>query len=120
MDGDACGIVINRGRKDDEGFTACRSLRWREFTKPVAEFGERVMCAPVLSVSDGKFDARWENGVRLGTKAESGESLIGTSDGVAKARDVRERRWVGRGGLRQVQRCTVGGSHMQEQEQDMK
>ncbi len=34
--------VINRGRKDDEGFTAYRRWTGREFAKPVAEFGECV------------------------------------------------------------------------------
>ncbi len=24
--------VINKGRRDDEGFTACRRWKWREFT----------------------------------------------------------------------------------------
>ncbi len=36
--------VVHRGRKDDEGFTAYRRWKGREFTKPVAEFGE---CMPL-------------------------------------------------------------------------
>ncbi len=32
--------VVNRSRKDDEGFSSNRRWKGREFTKPVAEFGE--------------------------------------------------------------------------------
>ncbi len=68
--------AISRGSKDDEGFTAYRMWKGREFTKPVAKFGERVTCAPALSVGKDKFDAALKEGVWLGIKAESGESLI--------------------------------------------
>ncbi len=33
--------VIKKRRKDDERFTAYRRWKRREFTKPVAEFGEK-------------------------------------------------------------------------------
>jgi hypothetical protein len=62
---------INRGRRDDDGFTACRRLKGREFTKPVAELAERVAYSPALSVCRDKFDARWKERVWLGIKAES-------------------------------------------------
>ncbi len=83
--------VINRRRKDAEGFTACRRRKGREFTKPVAEFGELATYARALSVGKDKFGARWREGAWLGIKAESGESVIGTSDGVAKAKDFRRK-----------------------------
>ena len=35
--------VVNRSRKDDEGFSAYRRWKGREFTKPVAEFGKCVL-----------------------------------------------------------------------------
>ncbi len=52
--------VVNTGRKDDEGFTAQRRWRGREFTKPTAEFGECIAHAPALSVGEDKFDVRWK------------------------------------------------------------
>ncbi len=55
--------VISRGRRGDEGCTAYRRWQGREFTKPVAEFGECVTYAPALSVGQDKFDARWKEGV---------------------------------------------------------
>ena len=44
-----------------------------------------------MSVGKDKFDVRWKEGVWLGIKAESGESLIGTGEGVVKARDFRRK-----------------------------
>ncbi len=87
MDGDACGVSDQQ--RDDEGFTAYRRWKRREFTKPVAEFGEFTVGAPALSVGKDKFDSRRKEGAWLGIKAESGESSTGTSDGVVKARDFR-------------------------------
>jgi hypothetical protein len=40
--------VINRGRKDREGFTPFRRWKGREFNKPVAEFGEPEHYAPAF------------------------------------------------------------------------
>ena len=48
--------VVNRSRKDDEGFSAYRRWKGREFTKPVAEFGECVLYAPATSAGKDKFD----------------------------------------------------------------
>jgi hypothetical protein len=83
--------VVNRSRKDSEGFSAYRRWKGREFTKPVAEFGECVLYAPADSAGKDKFDVRWREGVWLGVRMESGESLIGTDGGVVKARDFRRK-----------------------------
>jgi hypothetical protein len=94
--------VINKGRKDDEGFAACRRRGGKEFTKPVVELGERVMYVLAASVGKNKFDARWMDGVGLWIKLEGGEPIIGTADGVVKARDFRRK--PGEGG-----RCSNDG-----------
>ena len=39
-----------------------------------------------------KLDSRWEQGVWLGVKDTSGEIIIGTPDGVVKARDFKSGR----------------------------
>ncbi len=78
-------------RNDDEGLTAYRRWKAREFTRPVAEFGESVMYLAAASVGKDKFDVRWEDGVWLGIKMESGESIVGTANGVAKASDFRRK-----------------------------
>jgi hypothetical protein len=83
--------MVNKVRKGDEALTAYRRWKWREFAKPVAEFGDCVACAPALSVGKNKLDVRWKEGICLDIKAGSGESLIGASEGVAKARDFRRK-----------------------------
>jgi hypothetical protein len=83
--------VINKGRKDDEGFTAYRRWKGKEFTRPVAEFGECVMYWPAASVGKNKSNVRWMDGVWPGMKPENGESIVGTADGVIKARDFRSK-----------------------------
>ncbi len=42
-----------------------------------------------MSAGKDKFDARWKEGVWLGLRMESGESLIGTNEVVVQARDFR-------------------------------
>ena len=83
--------VVNRSRKDEQGISAYRRWKGREFTKPVAVFGECVLYAPAASAGKDKFDARWKEGVWLGLRMESGESLIRTNEGVVKARDFRRK-----------------------------
>ncbi len=54
----------------------------------MAEFGECVLYAPAISAGKDKFDAIWKEGAWLGRRWESGESSIGTDEGVVDARDV--------------------------------
>ncbi len=80
--------VTNKGRRDDEGFTAHRRWKGREFARPVTEFGEIAMYLPAASVGRNKFDVRRDDGVWLGIKMESGQSILGIASGDAKARDL--------------------------------
>ncbi len=57
----------------------------------MAELRECVMHLPAASVGKNEFDVGWMDGVWLGIKLESGESVIRTADGVVKARDVRRK-----------------------------
>jgi hypothetical protein len=58
--------VVNRARKDDEGFSAYRRWKGREFRKPVTEFGESVLHArrcpqeKTSSMPDGRREFGWE------------------------------------------------------------
>ena len=38
-----------------------------------------------------KFDSRWDTGVWMGIRDESGEAVIGTKDGVVKTRSFRRK-----------------------------
>ncbi len=64
--------AINKGAKDDEGFTPYRRWKLKEFIRPVAEFGKCMMYLPVASAGKNKFDVRWMDVVWLGIKMESG------------------------------------------------
>ncbi len=68
-----------------------RRRKGREFTQPVADLGERALCAPAMSAGKDKFDVRWKEGVWLGVGLESGEFLTRTSEAVAKAREFRRK-----------------------------
>ncbi len=50
--------VTSRGRTDAEGLSIRRRWAGREFTKAVAEIGERALCAPASSASKDKFDIK--------------------------------------------------------------
>ena len=55
------------------------------------EFGEAIMLMRANTKGKDKFDSRWEQGVWLGIREDSGESIIGTSAGVIKARTIGRR-----------------------------
>ena len=57
----------------------------------MAEFGESVWYLPANSAGKNKFETRWREGVWLGVRLESGEAIVGTSEGVLKARDFRRK-----------------------------
>ena len=46
---------------------------------------------PAFSARRKKFDVRWVDGVWLGVKLETGESIIGTPEGAVKARAFRRK-----------------------------
>ena len=54
-----------------------------------------------------KFTVRWQEGIWLGIREESGEAIVGTPDGVLKARSIRrvgsvEERWRSGEGMKGV------------------
>ena len=59
---------------------------------PVAELGENVLYLQANSAGKHKFDVRWHEGIWLGIRDESGESVVGTPEGVVKAKDFRRKR----------------------------
>ena len=89
--------LISRYHKGPDGLTAHRRLRGKEFRVDVCEFGECVWYMKPGSVGKDKFDNKWEDGVWLGVVNESGENIIGTSEGCIKVRAVKrkpiEKRW---------------------------
>jgi hypothetical protein len=85
------GSVICRRRVDNEGMTPYRRWRGRPFNRPVAEFGECIWYLPANTAGINKYEVRWQEGVWLGIRMESGETIVGTELGVVKCRDFRRK-----------------------------
>ena len=84
--------VINRYRKDADGMTAYRRWKGRKFNRNITELGEHVLYLKPNSAGKNKLDIRWHEGIWLGIRDESGESIIGTKEGVVTATDFRRKR----------------------------
>ena len=61
------------------------------------EIGECVYCLHPNSVGKDKLDPRWENGIFVGFREESGEIFVMSKEGVIKVRSfnrrMEEERW---------------------------
>ena len=87
-----------REKIGNDGFTAYKRVKGKEFRKELVKFGECVWYIRPLSKGKAKAQVRWENGIFLGIRDESGEYIVGTKEGVIKVRTVRrkgsnEERW---------------------------
>ena len=81
--------TINRFHVYKDGKTAYENWKGRKFNGQYREFGENVLYLRANSKGKDKLDSRWDNGVWLGIADRTGEVIIGTKDGVIKARDIR-------------------------------
>ncbi len=79
-----------------------------------------MLHAPAMSAGKDQFDVRWKEGVLLGVRLESGEPMIGTNEGVAKARHLRRNlENGGRWSVQDVDKKVCRGSRMQERREDL-
>ena len=85
------GATLSRFQVGNDGQTAHRRLRGRDFNRAITEFGECVWYKHPRWKKEGKLLVRWSDGVFLGVREESGEVLIGTRDGVLKARSFKRK-----------------------------
>ena len=83
--------TLNRYLKGPDGRTPYSRLKGRNFRTEVAEFGECIWYLKPESKGKTKLKSRWETGIWLGIREESGETLIGTKEGVIKVRSFREK-----------------------------
>ncbi len=82
---------LNRYLIGADGKTARQRLKGRAFRGPVVEFGECVWYLQPKSAGKDKLNSRWGEGVWFGVREESGETLIGTREGVIKVRTIRRK-----------------------------
>ena len=92
-------VLWNRYVVSSDGKTAYERMRGKKSRVLGIEFGEKIHWRRAILAShrSNKLDIVWADGVYLGHKALSGESIIGTSEGVFKTRTDRrvpaEDRW---------------------------
>ena len=97
--------LLNQFRVGEDGKTAWKRWKGKDFGGQIVEFGEKVHHRSNVKFENGrnKMDARWFEGFYMGTDWRSGSALIGTSVGVVKASVIRRvgehRRWDAQGVL---------------------
>ena len=77
--------VINRTRIGTDGKTAFRRWKGASSINQVAEFGETLVNYDEILSARTKFNTRWHERIYLGVINDSGETIVGTNQGLAKA-----------------------------------
>ena len=83
--------MIRRMLVGKDGRTAYERIKGKKFKGELIEFGEVIWYMKPGTKGVNKFDSRWETGIWLGIRDESGESIVGTSEGVIKVRSIRRK-----------------------------
>ena len=82
-----------------DGHTAFRNITGKSFKRPVANFREKVLYMPLKTerLKMDKVEPKMKEGLWLCIRHRSDEAIIGTADGVVKARTMRrqpkDQRW---------------------------
>ena len=84
-------VLWNRYAVSADGKTAYECLRGKKSRMLGLEFGEKLHWKRSVATSHrtNKLDSVWEEGIYLGHKTLSGESIVGNADGVFRTRTVR-------------------------------
>ena len=83
---------LNKFKVDSAGRTAYQRVTGKTHNRPLAQFGESVWWIPNGPREIGtKAETRVKEGVFLGLRSRTNESILGTPDGVFAARTVRRR-----------------------------
>jgi len=81
--------IVNRFHVYNDGKSAFENWKGRAFKGEYREFGENVLYLSPGTRGKDKFEVRWQRGIWYGIADRTGESIIGTKDGVIKVRDTR-------------------------------
>ena len=80
--------TVFREKVGNDGFTAYKRVKGKEFKKELVKFGECIWYLKPKSKGKAKAECRWEDGVFLGIRDESGEYIVGTPEGAIKVRSI--------------------------------
>ena len=83
--------LVTRYRIREDGKTAHEKIRGKKFRRETAEFGECVWYLKPGTKGKEKWVSRWGDGVWLGIRDESGETIIGTKQGTIKVATFRRK-----------------------------
>ena len=88
---DYAGILITRMKVGTDGKTAYQRLKWKKATNQVTAICEKVLYMPNKKSGSrlNKLEPKFKYGILLGVSPATSESLVGTADGVYRARVVR-------------------------------
>ncbi len=92
------GSMISRTRRGADGRTAFGLRKGKTYRKRLPPFGEKVMYLAAGKQKSRLLD-RWHEGLFLGVQDRSNEVVIGTRDGVVKARAIKRLDGVQRRGV---------------------
>jgi hypothetical protein len=79
-------LLLNLCDVGEDGRTAYERRKGRKFKKVLPEFGECIRHLSPDSVGIDKAGSRWDNGIFVGLRIESGEIFVMTDKGVVKVR----------------------------------
>ena len=82
------GSMMSRARRGRDGRTAFELRKGRPYRRRLPAFGEKVMYLKA-GKQKSRLEDRWLEGLFLGVQDRSDEVVVGTRDGVYKARTVR-------------------------------
>ena len=81
--------LINRLEVGKDGRTATERNKGKAATVMGVEFGEKVMYRKKRKSKMAKMDRRWDKGIFVGVRVQSGEFWIATPEGLKKVRSIR-------------------------------
>ena len=83
--------TVSRYQVGKDGKTAYERTKGKKFKREMAEFGECIWYLKQRSKGSTGMKGRWMEGIWLGVREESGEVIVGTPEGIQKARTVRRK-----------------------------
>ena len=81
----------NKCQVGRDGATPYERLKKKKFTRPIVQFGEKVLYKEIRESANKKekLDVMWLRGVWIGVDDHAEEALIGTEEGVVRAHSVK-------------------------------
>jgi thiol-disulfide isomerase/thioredoxin len=88
--------MIDKFHVGPDGKTSYEIMKDEKYSRSLVEFGEKIFFRHG-KLSENKLEARWEEGIFLGTEWRTGAAHVGAKDGVLEAHGIRrvpqEVRW---------------------------